>query len=110
MNKLTKFIFVILSLSIMISCVCFVSFAAESGSGSVVKDNIFIQILIALAIGFIVALIVTGTMKAKLKSVRAQNAAANYTREGSFNVTESREIFLYKETKSTPIQKDNNND
>lgn len=52
--------------------------------------------IIALVIGIVLALIVTGIMKGKLKSVRAQRAASNYVRQGSMNVTESYEMFLYR--------------
>lgn len=108
MKKLSKSLLCFLILLIMISCSCFVSFAADGTKGSG-GGNIVVHILIAVAIGFLVAFIVTGVMKSKLKSVRAENAAANYTREGSFNVTESKEIFLYKETKHTAKPKNNDN-
>lgn len=52
--------------------------------------------IVALVIGIVLALIVTGIMKGKLKSVRAQRAASNYVRQGSMNVTESYEMFLYR--------------
>lgn len=54
------------------------------------------SLIISLAIGIVLALIVTGIMKGKLKSVRAQRAAAKYVREGSMNLTESYEMFLYR--------------
>lgn len=94
----------ILALSMMIGCACFVSFAAESGASG--GGNVFIHILIALAVGFIVAFIVTGVMKSKLRSVHRQDAASNYTREGSFEVTESKEIYLYKKVDKTAKPKD----
>ena len=49
-----------------------------------------------LVIGLVLALIITGVMRGKLKSVRSQRAAANYVRQGSMNVTQSYELFLYK--------------
>lgn len=52
--------------------------------------------IVALVIGVVLALIVTGVMKGKLKSVRSQRAATNYVRQGSLNVTESYEMFLYR--------------
>ena len=108
--KKIKFLFTLfLAVSLMFSCVCFVSFAADGDAASKSGGNIFVHILIALAIGFVVALIVTGVMRSKLKSVRPNNSAANYTRDGSFDVAESREIFLYKKTQQTRIQKDNDN-
>lgn len=53
-------------------------------------------ILICLAIGIVAALIVTGIMKAQLKSVRPQNAAGSYVVEDSFHLTHSRDVYLYK--------------
>lgn len=52
--------------------------------------------IISLLIGFIIALIVTGIMKGKLKSVRAQHAASNYVRQGSLQLTESHDLYLYR--------------
>ena len=72
----------------------------------------FAYLLISAAIGFVVALIATGVMKGKLKSVRRQVAADNYLRQDSLQITEARDIFLYhtvtqrakpKETSSTHV-------
>lgn len=49
----------------------------------------------SLVAGLIAAVTGTGTMKSKLKSVSMQNTASDYVRNGSMNVTDSREIFLY---------------
>ena len=54
------------------------------------------SLLISLVIGFVIALIVTGIMRGKLKSVRAQHAASNYVRQGSMHLTQSYELYLYK--------------
>lgn len=54
------------------------------------------SLLISLIIGFVIALIVTGIMRSKLKSVRSQRAAANYVRQGSMHLTESYDLFLYR--------------
>lgn len=51
---------------------------------------------ISLAIGFVVALIATGIMRSKLKSVRSRTGAREYTRPGSFRVTRSSDLFLYR--------------
>ena len=51
----------------------------------------------SLVIGFLAALIATGSMKRKLKSVRFQTAAADYVKPGSLQITDSREIFLYRQ-------------
>ncbi len=54
-----------------------------------------IWIPIAIVIGFVMAIIIVGHMKGKLKTVRPQAAANNYVKKGSMNITESRELFLY---------------
>ncbi len=53
------------------------------------------NLLIALAIGMVVALIVTGVMKRQLVQVRGQRAATNYMKDGSLHVTERRDLFMY---------------
>ena len=58
--------------------------------------NFFTNLLISLAVGFVIALIVTSVMRGKLKSVRRQANASNYLKSGSFKVTTSRDIFLYR--------------
>jgi uncharacterized protein len=58
--------------------------------------NLVMSLIISLVIGVVLALIVTGIMRGKLKSVRAQRAAANYVRPGSMNVQESYDMFLYR--------------
>ena len=52
-------------------------------------------LLSSMAIGLVISLIVTGSMKAKPKSVRMQSAAASYVKSNSMNITESRDMFLY---------------
>ncbi len=52
-------------------------------------------LLICLVIGFVIAFIVTSVMKSKLKSVHYQNQAREYVRKGSFNLEQSRDLFLY---------------
>ncbi|MBQ3140672.1 MAG: TPM domain-containing protein [Clostridia bacterium] len=53
-------------------------------------------LLVSLVIGLVIGLISTGVMKSKLKSVRPQKTAANHVRHGSIKITDSREIFLYR--------------
>ena len=50
---------------------------------------------IAVIIGLIIALLVTSSMKSKLKSVRYQANAREYIRSGSFNLKHSRDLYLY---------------
>lgn len=61
-----------------------------------------VEILISLGIGFIIALIVTGIMKSKLKSVHMQSAASEYIESGSFKLNGQNDFFLYKTTEVQP--------
>lgn len=56
----------------------------------------FVWIPLSLIIGFLIALIVVGNMKGKLKTVRAQNKADGYVKKDSMNLTDSRDLFLYR--------------
>ena len=60
---------------------------------------------ISLVAGIVLSLIVVGTMKSKLKTVRFQAAANNYVKAGSMNLTESRDIFLYNTMTKTKKEK-----
>lgn len=46
--------------------------------------------------GFLIALIATGIMKGKLKTVRSQSSADNYVRKGSLRLTKEKDLFLYR--------------
>ena len=64
------------------------------------------NLLISLAIGFLIALIVVLIMRAQLKSVKAQNLAQEYMKEGSLNVTEARDLYLYSNISKTKIERE----
>lgn len=66
------------------------------------------KILISLAVGFVISGIVVLVMKGKLKSVRVKSAAADYVVPGSFNLRESRDLFLYANVTKTPRAQDSN--
>lgn len=53
------------------------------------------RILISIGGGLLIALIVVLIMKAGMKTVRANNTANYYVRDGSMNVNFSRDIYLY---------------
>ena len=65
-------------------------------------------IIICLLVGIVVAFIAVGAMKAQLKSVGSQSAAANYIRSGSMVITEQEDLFLYRNVSRTPRPKNNN--
>ena len=54
-----------------------------------------LNLLISLAVGFVVALIVTAIMKSKLKSVHMRPKADDYLTPGSLQLTRSQDLFLY---------------
>lgn len=53
------------------------------------------NLLISLIVGLVVALIVTGIMRGKLKSVKKQHTANQYTKPGSMQVTRATDLYLY---------------
>lgn len=61
----------------------------------------------SLVAGLIIALIATGVMCSKLKSVKSQRAAANYVRPGSMQLTQSADLFLYSHV--SRVKKPENN-
>lgn len=62
--------------------------------------------LLALGIGFIIALIIMMILRSQLKSVKMERGAANYVRAGSMNVTQSRDTYLYSTVSRTARPKD----
>ena len=69
--------------------------------------DFFPTLLAALAIGFVIALIVTGIMKGQLKSVRQKYAAGDYIRKNSMRITLANELFLYREVSRQEKPKNN---
>lgn len=61
---------------------------------------------VALVIGLITALIVTGVMKSRLKSVAPQRDATDYIRQGSMKLTNQRDLYLYREVHRTERPKE----
>ena len=54
------------------------------------------SLLISIVIGFAVAFIATGIMRSRLRSVRAQTGAREYTVPGSMQLTRANDLFLYR--------------
>lgn len=59
------------------------------------------NLIVCLVIGLVIALIVTGVMRSKLKTVRKQDTANQYTKPGSMRVTLSTDLFLYRNVTRT---------
>lgn len=86
---------------------------AKTGSpydvGNLPKEpfSVVINLVIALVIGFIAALIVTGIMKSRLKNVRRQLVADEYVKSGSMRVTKRKDLFLYRHVTRREKPKEN---
>lgn len=86
---------------------------AKSGSpydrGNLPREPLsLIWIPLSAVIGFILALITVGGMKGKLKSVRSQAKADSYVKDGSINITEKSDLFLYRNVTKTERAKEQN--
>lgn len=64
-------------------------------------------LIICLIIGFIAALITTAIMKGQLKSVKSNTRADEYVKQGSLNIYNSMDLFLYRTVNRRPRPKDN---
>ena len=70
----------------------------ESNGGDAVvltTEEALTRVAVAFGIALVVSLIVVLLMKRALNTVRKQKSADGYAEEGSFSLTESRDIFLY---------------
>ena len=78
-------------------------------NGNLPKEpyDFLVWILISAVVGVVAALIITRVMKGKLKTVRFQPVASNYVRQGSMNLTNSQDIFLYTHVDRRPRPKEN---
>ena len=69
--------------------------------------DIVTNLIIAVAIGAIIAFVILAGMKKQLKSVRPQRNAANYVRQGSFMLTKDLDLYLYRNITRTRRQNNN---
>ena len=72
--------------------------------------NVPKTLVISLIIGFIIGWIAAASMKSKLRSVYTQTKASNYVREGSFELTGQKDIFLFANVTKIPIPRPDNRD
>ena len=84
------------------------NFLTMGQEGNIYRGNFPIgeNLLLGLVVGLVVALIVVTTMKSQLKNVRPRREAHEYTRPGSMNVTQSRDLYLYRTVHRRPRPKD----
>ncbi len=59
-------------------------------------------LLICLLIGFVIAIIAVGVMISKMKTVQNKYAANEYIKDGSFNLTNRQDIYLYSRLIKNP--------
>ena len=71
--------------------------------------NVLPNLVIALILGFVLALITASSMKRKLKSVHRKYEASNYVVPGTLHVRQSDDRFLYANVAKTPIPQHNEN-
>ena len=65
------------------------------------------KLIVSLVIGLIAALIATSVMYGQLKSLRPQRSAASYVRNGSVQLTQHSDMFLYRRISRTAKPKNN---
>ena len=65
------------------------------------------NLLLAVIVGLIIALIAVSSMKAQLKSVRRQNQANAYVKSGSMNITRAGDYFMYRTVTRRPKPQNN---
>ncbi len=84
--------------------------APESGSSGEEKDggDFLKKLLISLAAGVVIALIVCLFMKSMMKTARPKRTANDYIRKNSFNITRSRDIFIYANVTKRKREKQEN--
>ena len=63
-------------------------------------------ILVSLAVGVIIAFVVTSSMRASLSSVALRKTASDYVKRDSLRLTRSRDIYLYQEITRTERPKE----
>lgn len=63
------------------------------------------SIIVCLIIGLVVGVIGTGILRSSLKSVDFKQEATSYRDLGNLNVTEKKDVFLYKKLDKTAIPK-----
>lgn len=69
-----------------------------------IKD-LLIYLAVAAVIAFIIAIVWVSILKSQLTSVKFQRDASAYKQAGSLNITDSRDIFLYKNVTFIPRPK-----
>jgi len=69
--------------------------ASDGGEKSFTAQDILTAAFISLLIGAVIALIICLIMKSFMKTANSKYTASDYIRKNSFNITRSRDIFIY---------------
>lgn len=72
------------------------------------EDSQISLFLILCLVGIIIALIIVFSMKRKMNTARAAHYAQEYIRQGSFNLTDSSDVFQYSHVSKVRIQTETN--
>ena len=102
-----KRFFTLLSLSLLFSLLLCVQASAES-TAETNGSHTVLYILIALAIGLAAAGITLFLMCRSMSTVRKQKRADAYADEGSFALSECRDVYLYSRVTRVRINTNNN--
>ena len=62
------------------------------------------NILIAIVAGIIIAAIIIGMQVSALKSVSERHEASDYVKQGSLQLSQKQDVFLYKKLEKTEKQ------
>lgn len=65
-----------------------------------------VSLTVSVAVGFLVAFIATGFMRAELKSVHSKTGAREYAKRGSMQLTRTSDLFLYRTVDRRPRPKE----
>ncbi|MCR4644751.1 MAG: hypothetical protein K5695_05000 [Oscillospiraceae bacterium] len=65
------------------------------------------NILIAIVVGIIIAAIIVGGQVSALKSVNERHEASDYVKQGSMQLSQKQDIFLYKKLEKTEKPQNN---
>ena len=99
-----KILVFLTALSLLSLLACPVS--AEEVNRAANTQNLALKILISLLIGLAIALVIVLLMKRSMSSVRKQKNAGEYVKKDSFQLVESRDIYLYSTVTRVRINTD----
>ena len=85
-----------------------VSLPVSASEGTTATYDPLSVVLVSLGIGLVVGLVTVLLMWRGMSTVRKQKRADNYTREGSFSLEESRDLFLYSTVTRVRVNTSNN--